>query len=85
MTLEMCGFMVIEESKIAPRFRAWDTVAIDESPTLICSMLILDNCSCEPNSRNSVLSSLSFKKLAFVYADFNSSYSRVCLLLGRIK
>ena len=89
MTLEMCGFMVIEESKTAPGFRAWDTVAKDESPTLICSMLILDNCWCEPNSRNSVLSSLSFKKLAFIHWRIlfmqSSSYSPVCVLLGRIK
>ena len=57
----------VSESKIAPRFQAWDTVAIDESPTLICSMLILDNCWCETNSRNSVLLSLSFKKFDFIH------------------
>ena len=35
MTFEMSGFMVIDESKIAPRFRTWDIEAIEESPTLL--------------------------------------------------
>ena len=38
-----------------------------ESPMLICSMLIIDDCWWEPNSRNSVLSSsLSFKKFDLI-------------------